>query len=444
MNYNITSKNKTNLNHIYNLNIALIIILAGFFGCAPLPPAQPGGQPPASQPTPELTISPAERDSIVKVRLSFGYECWKNGDYVSALEHYNVVRHYDIEHKKNIYRVWADCFVRQGALDSALFAYEEGIKLFPDDENLRLSLAIMYRNQGRFADAIVQQKEALRIKPDDARYLTDLEALYEAAEDWANAIATLETLVKLQPNDKDLRQRLIDLKRARQSPEEYLSELRKTVEQFPEDWSARFNYATVLLERKDSREAAIQFDIYTKNRPEDVEGWRRLAQALDNLAEWNGAIAALKKVVELQPKSAPDITAVSSNYLNLGQSGEARRWGARAIEAEAGYGPAYIVMADVYFKCADATAKDNPRYIDKLVFAIAYGLYEKAAASSEPQARSDGERGMRILIQSELVPSKEDKFMNSRTTRPTGKAYEWIDTNWPEVQYIDKYLNKLN
>ena len=100
--------------------LALLVLIGWMAGCAPLPPLEEKGAPVVEEKRSEL--SKAERDSIIAIYRSFAYERWKNGDWETARKHFNTVRFHDLEHKHNIYRTWADCFVREGLMDSALYA----------------------------------------------------------------------------------------------------------------------------------------------------------------------------------------------------------------------------------------------------------------------------------------------------------------------------------
>ena len=51
---------------------------------------------------------------------------------------------------------------------------------------------------------------------------------------------------------------------------------------------------------------------------------------------------------------------------------------------------------------------------------------------------------MHFLKASELIPAKEDRFMNRKKVLPVGEDYKWIDKNWQEVRYINIYLKSLD
>lgn len=445
------SKQKLTVFQILSLFILTAVAITIVFGCAPLPPID--GVEVKETKVEETDLSKAVRDSIILVRSSFAYEYYKNGDYSAAREHYGVIYANDIDREKNIYRTWADCFVRAGEMDSALFVYEEGVKYFPDDAYLHSSLAIMYRNANRIDDAIREQKEALRIKVGNIDYLMTLADLYEIAENWEAALETYKAVATENPNDADINRRIINITRTHFDTEEYLATMKEAVEQFPDDPKKRFDYGMALLEQGQNEAALEQLTLYSGKVVDDIDGWQALSKIHANLGNFSASIDAQTKIMELQlgsemeefKKQLPStFVGIGSNYLNLGKWSKARKYAYKALEQSPGFGPAYVLLGNIYYQAADAASGASPKYNDKLVYTIAYGQYRKASKSDDPESRSDGERWMSALKGGELIPSKEERFMHSRDSRPKGEKYAWIGENWTETKYIDSYLKTLD
>ncbi|NQU06910.1 MAG: hypothetical protein HQ568_12510, partial [Calditrichaeota bacterium] len=422
---------RTGLICVLTIVVACLVVVGWLSGCAPLPPLEEDFIAEEQGTASETDLEKAERDSIIKVRRSFAYERWKNGDWDTAREHFNVIKLHDVEHAENFYRTWADCFVKSNMQDSALYVYKEGIKYFPDDAYLHSSLAIMYRNSGEIDDALVQQLAAVAIDPEREEYLFALAEMYEKLEDWDNAKGVYDKLIMLFPDNSVYSQRQADIIKLYFDPEEYLKVLKEGIEQFPDDPTRRFTYASALSEQGYYEEAVKVFKVYTDMKPEDTEGWRGLARMRDNLSNYSSAIAARKKVVELEPESLDDIVAVGGYYLGLKNWNQARSWAKKALAKDGNYGSAWVLMGDIYFNAADAASGDTPKFNDKLVFVIAYGLYKKAVSSSDIEAKSNGDRGMRILKGSGLVPTREERFMNKSKNKPSGDKYSWIKSSYP-------------
>ena len=64
--------------------------------------------------------------------------------------------------------------------------------------------------------------------------------------------------------------------------------------------------------------------------PDFVDAWEGLSMALADQAEWDEAIAAAKRVVELDPDEQLGYTNVSRIYQRSGNVPEAEAWAAKA------------------------------------------------------------------------------------------------------------------
>ena len=90
------------------------------------------------------------------------------------------------------------------------------------------------------------------------------------------------------------------------------------------------------------------------------------------------------------------------------------------------------ILAKIYSASA-TSGQEELRYNDKLVFLIAFGLYNDSnELSTAAKLKASG-----------LLPSKSDYFMNKDKLFPTGNNYNWINKDWEEVKYIKTYLEKL-
>jgi len=438
-----------NAGNITAILIAVLLLttfsftILGVTGCAPLPPLDdPQKQVTVTEDPNEPQISQAERDSIIGVRMSFGHERWKNKDFEMACHHFAVVAHYDKTHTKNIYPKWGNAYVERSMLDSAQYIFELGTKYFPDDEYLRTSLATMYRNAGQMDNAIGHQKEAVRIKSQNETYLRDLEAMYETIEDWDNAIDIYRKLSALLPDDQQVKQNLIALIKLHKDPTVYLQELRDAVVKFPDDPKRRMELVRVLLDQGEQVEALAQLDTYLKAVPNDAEAWRRIARIKSDQGDVDGSISALQKVVDIDPDATADMVVIGMEYLGKKQFVNARNWAQKALAKNGQLGSAWLLMGDIYYRGADDASGSTPKYDDKLVFAIALGLFQKAQSSSDSQIRSDADRMVRSV--NNLVPTKEERFMRKGKDRPATDGYPWLNLGWPEVSYLDTFLAGLD
>ena len=114
-------------------------------------------------------------------------------------------------------------------------------------------------------------------------------------------------------------------------------------------------------------------------------------------------------------------------YNLLKNYGTARNYANRAIRKDNSYGMAYIRIGEAYEYCAEDVVQKKGGFAkmtfdDKLIYELAYGQYRKA--SNYPDAA--GIAGRRMNAIRNLLPSKEDKFMNPDQKRASNRAYKWI------------------
>lgn len=99
-----------------------------------------------------------------------------------------------------------------------------------------------------------------------------------ASEDWPTARKCLLVLVRADPANASLRYNLGLVHRRLGANDLTLAALSRALELAPDHANARFEQASVLLELGRLGEAAEAFDSYTRQAPEDADGWLNLAR----------------------------------------------------------------------------------------------------------------------------------------------------------------------
>jgi len=438
-------------NGIKTVLVTVILALAiyGLSGCAPIPQDIEDQSVDNNKDVVDPLAAIKSTKQALGEHRSFAYTYYGQGNFATAKLHYDTVRTYDYQHEFPIYRRLAECYNKTGEPDSAIWAYEQGIKFFADDAYLHTSLAHMYRNRGRVEEAIDLQLAAIALKPDQFEYYVALKDMYKKIDEFDKAIETLEKLVEMMPDDPEINDELANLIRTQRGGAEYLQALREGVEKFPDDHKRRLALAQALLAEFDNEGAVGEFKKYTNVVPDDPQGWMGLAKTLDNLERTSEAIQAYKKLVDLDPKDVASMVAIGVDYLTQNNWSKSLNWARRALKTETNYGTAIILMGDIYQKVADVTSGVSPKYNDKLVYIIAYGLYERASKLSDPQSRNEGKRAMNSLKSNVLETEKmvEDWFQyeynKEGSIRPYKSGYTWIKKDWSETKYINTYLSKV-
>ena len=87
-----------------------------------------------------------------------------------------------------------------GHFDRATVLYENFLKTYPDDANMRYNYAGMLRARGRYAEAAAQYVEVLRIAPDSPGALINLATCYSSLERTADALKAYARAFDLEPD----------------------------------------------------------------------------------------------------------------------------------------------------------------------------------------------------------------------------------------------------
>lgn len=105
--------------------------------------------------------------------------------------------------KKNLvttYYYMGESYLNQGESANAIDAFNEVIRLKPDDFDARIPLAIAYSDEKRFDEAIRTLKEAIRIQPDSDVAHFNLGLMYIDTRNKSAAMDEYRELQKLKSN----------------------------------------------------------------------------------------------------------------------------------------------------------------------------------------------------------------------------------------------------
>lgn len=169
-----------------------------------------------------------------KQKIDFAVQFHDNGKYETALKIYDEVlsknpdnttaiyekaftyykiQKYDIaielckkglEYKGNLlsqfYTIMANAFDNSGKVKQAIYVYEKGISLFPDDYMLHYNAAITYSKQSNFTKTEEHLIQALKINPEHASSLFALGQLYISQNETVKALFPLLRFMIVENN----------------------------------------------------------------------------------------------------------------------------------------------------------------------------------------------------------------------------------------------------
>jgi tetratricopeptide (TPR) repeat protein len=262
----------------------------------------------------------------------------------------------------------ADALVQLRRYADAEDAFREAIKALPASGRAHYRLGRLYQRQNKSLEALAEFESAARLHPliGASRLLQAIGALNAAQQNFDAALHAYSTRVDIHPNDADAHRSLaytyMRLERRDEAFAEFavtlwlapdaadvyvamsqldassgdvdaaVDDARRAIERNPSSKQARYALATALtrLDRRD--EAKPEFDAFERlqaaeteatTRQMTVNGLRREAAARSDSGEYDRAVAALRKVLELSPSAASSQLELGVALLKAGQTAEA-------------------------------------------------------------------------------------------------------------------------
>lgn len=285
--------------------------------------------------------------------LSLGNYFLRTQDYAKAVEHLEKAQAQASDDRR-VNSALARAYARVGEREKAKAAATEtrkGLLTLGDGDGLRAEVSKMavdsislydrgkrqFEN-GRFRAAIRNLKEVVKVRPHDASAHAYLGRAYAGRGNEAKAVEHLQTAVNLQPKLPIFHYRfaevLLQLRRPGDARKEcdavlelmpdhidaltvrgmcrvHLNELAGAIEDFEKaaglgtiSAQGQMMWGVAYARGKDLENAAKHFRLATEAGPKLQPAWVNLAYALDRLGDVGGAIAACRKVLELDPSHA--------------------------------------------------------------------------------------------------------------------------------------------
>jgi len=158
---------------------------------------------------------------------------------------------------------------------------------------------------GGHLDAAVNTLEFLRQRrPNKPGVLRMLGELYAEKEDYARAVRCYEELSRLKPSDRFIQDRLRNLSAAEHLHHTRLAETKSYRETIrDEDRAKQLEEEQHIIRTADEADAAIaRYQAKLKENPSDIEALQKLGDLYQIKEQYNFAMAAYKKALEIEPR----------------------------------------------------------------------------------------------------------------------------------------------
>ena len=269
-----------------------------------------------------------------------------------------------------------------------------------------------------FGPSMSYYEKYLELRPDDLRNFMWIGRIYLSLLDNNRACDLFLHVLDNDPSFADAtgpaRTEILNLRS--RLPLRYEEITLKLIEYVPETPQYLLDMAKFKLEQARFDEGLDFLDRYLVVRADDVFAWSMLGSEHSRRGNWDEAVSAHRKILEVEPQRIDTICDIADVYLKQQRIDDAIQEAERALAIDADHPYANRVMGDAAIPWAlDKFAEKYPdlelekmKYDFRLLmkrFADEY--YEKA--KSDPQHRSRANSQISYL--SQFFPTNADRFM---------------------------------
>lgn len=323
--------------------------------------------------------------------------------------------------------------------DSAKILFEQFSKINPRHTGVLLKLEYMYYSENKLDLAIEANKQLIdldssKVNPEPYKKIGNYYMTLGGEDNEKQAMEYYEQYVDLAPDslrDPSIENVLNMLvsKPGYRSTEEQVERYTKALETNPDDLKALDKLSFLYKDTNPKKSEEYSLKILAKD-PNNLKIIKRLVKIYSGNP--SKGINYNQKAIKLDPKNEIYNLNLARFYKEQKNFSAARNHCVEALNKNSRNKSIYRIWGDIYADAVGSCAKDV-EFQDKLVYVIAYGIYEKG----------DQKRTYNSMRENGQVPSKSDKFTAKGISRPSRGCYNWISQEWEEVKYIDKFLKSL-
>jgi len=403
---------------LVTLGFAAAIIMLPM--CAPPPP---------SEEEPALTEEELKRrQRECDIALSNAWEYYKNREFESSVRNYHKLVDLGCgeENAQDVYLYFGRAYIELGSLDSAVWAFKQGLRYLPEDKNLLENIAYALGRQGNVDEQIYYYERYLEVDQTNVAVFATITDLLRQAERYDDLVLALQRWLEVEPNNPRVQSDIIAA--YEMSGKDPLTFMRQRWEDNPSNAQWGIDYAAKLVENLEYAMAYRVLEGVIQRTPTARDAYELLANAALDDGDIDRAISALARRYELDRTDGKAALELSRAFIRKGEYSRALEWAEAALRVTTNGGEALYFRAEVYYAAADdcvsGRESGTPKFSDKLVLQMAYEDYRSAVDKGYRRARTRAD-----FLEKNLIPSKGDWFLqpaNLRVFKPEGDCYGWI------------------
>jgi tetratricopeptide (TPR) repeat protein len=249
-------------------------------------------------------------DGDAKVLLAKVYKERKS--YIEAIDLLKELVRANPQELKGFFAL-ADTYERAKMSKEAAAVYEQICALAPDNREAHYKRGVLYFTLKQYDRATEAFSQAARIDGKDIDSREYLLRIYQDQKDLGNALAVLEELIELRPTHWDYYPRAFTLYGRLRAYERMTDTFARAVERAQDRGDLRFYLGVSYEKRGLLVQAEEQLEAAVRLSPRNKDYLKHLAAVHDRLGEVDAALAAYRKVLELDP----DDSKAQDHYLRL-------------------------------------------------------------------------------------------------------------------------------
>lgn len=380
----------------------------------------------------------------IKKNMSFAVTKYRQNKFRSAMNYFETVVKLDPDFKiapVSILDKQARCYKELGLNDSATITYEKLNQLDPSNKVAQQNIEYKYVKNENFAKAAELSRKLAIEHPNEPEHWKNAgDYLFRENNFKKNMNKILKYYCNYfkNKNDPETIKKVISLSQVKLTPEQsklILMIFESIVNNGSENMEIKKALAKNYIDSNPEKlDIGIKYlEEVEKKLPNDLKVKQLLIESYIGKKDYEKAFEYADKTLDVNKLDYP-FTAYDT-YANLcielKKFKSARN---KVFDGMKKYNDISFkkILAKIY-NISASSGQNELKYKDKLVFLIAFGLYNDAKELSVAAK----------LKTSGLLPSKSEYFINKDILFPTGNNYKWIEKDWEEVKYINTYLNNL-
>lgn len=259
----------------------------------------------------------------------------------------------DFPESSDVHFELATVYTNEERYSEAAAEYKEALRLDPDDDVARLSLAKTLLLLRRTEDALPYAQAYVKSHPADADGYYVLGLAFKAQGNFAESTGALQRAAEINPNDYDVRYHLGSALARSGQDAEAIKQLRAAAQLRPEASEPHFELWRVLRRAGDVTEAAdeLKTSELLKQKAGQIERAGLLTPKGNQLlqaGDARGAVEAYREALKLNPQNAKIHYNLSLALSKLGDLAGEKKELEESVKLDRSYAPAHNRLGALY------------------------------------------------------------------------------------------------